>query len=59
MKAAIINTETKLVENVGVWSDGSSAPEGRSVIIVQDDFYVGPGFRWNGGTDFTPPSAGA
>jgi hypothetical protein len=58
MKAAIINPETGVVENVGVWSDESSPPEGRHVVIVQDDFYVGPGFHWEGGTSFTPPQKG-
>jgi hypothetical protein len=55
MKAAIINPNSNTVVNVGVWGEGSTAPSGFTVVIVEDDFYVGPGFTYNG-TAFIPPS---
>lgn len=54
MKSVIINPNNNVVMNVGVWSEGSITPSGYTVVVVEDDFYVGPGFAYDG-TTFTPP----
>ena len=57
MKAALVNANN-VVENVIVWSQGDIAPEGFTVIELEDSHKVGPGWEWISGTDFldtTPP----
>lgn len=55
MKAILINPVTNVVENIGVWSNDSTRPSDYTVVIVEDDFYVSPGFNYDG-TNFNPPS---
>lgn len=52
MKAAIINLETNIVENVIVWDETCIAPEDKLCIILEDNVKVGPKYTWKGNTEF-------
>jgi len=54
MKAALINPVTNIVENVALWDDDSTDPPGFTVVLVEDNAFVGPGFTYDG-TEFHPP----
>jgi len=54
MKAVLINSQN-IVDNVIVWQEGNVWNDHETVVIVDDDFHVGPGYTFNGGTSFTAP----
>jgi hypothetical protein len=54
MKAVLINSQN-IVDNVIVWQEGDVCYGHETVVIVDDDFSVGPGYTFNGGTSFTAP----
>lgn len=43
MKAALINPQG-IVENIIVWDENSSAPDGFEAIVLDDDFSISIGF---------------
>ena len=54
MKAVLINSQN-IVDNVIVWQEGDVWSGNETVVVVNDDFNVGPGYTFNGGTSFTAP----
>ena len=54
MKAVLINSQN-VVNNVIVWQEGDVWNGNETVVIVDDEFAVGPGYTFNGGTSFTAP----
>ena len=54
MKAVLINSQN-VVDNVIVWQEGDVWPGDETVVVVDDEFAVGPGYTFNGGTSFTAP----
>jgi hypothetical protein len=55
MKAILINSEN-IVENIIVWDESCTAPEGLTSIIVEDDFLISTGWIYNGNNTFTDPN---
>ncbi len=55
MKAILVNKETNIVYNVSGWTEESTVPVDCTCVIVEDNFYVGPNFTWEGGNTFVPP----
>jgi hypothetical protein len=53
MKAALIDNQNN-VNNVIVWDDTCTAPNGTVAVVVEDDVSVAPGWTYANGT-FTPP----
>lgn len=43
------------VENVSLWDENSTIPDGETIILKDDSFYVGIGFLYDG-ENFTQPS---
>jgi hypothetical protein len=54
MKAVLVNSQN-IVDNVIVWQEGDVWNDHETVVIVEDDFNVSPGYIFNGGTSFTAP----
>jgi hypothetical protein len=54
MKAVLINSQN-VVDNVIVWQEGDVWNGNETVVVVDDNFSVGPGYTFNGGTSFTAP----
>lgn len=46
-KAALINQETNVVENVIVWDDTCQPVPGVLNVVVEDDALVSPGYTYN------------
>jgi hypothetical protein len=57
MKAAINNPNSNEVVNVGMWDENSTTPSGFTVVLVEDDAYVGPGFIYDGTTFINPANS--
>ena len=54
MKAVLVNSQN-IVDNVIVWQEGDVWNDHETVVVVEDDFNVAPGYTFNGGTSFTAP----
>lgn len=56
MKAAIVNNVNNIVDNVIVWTQGDTVPEGFTAIELDDNHVVGAGWEWISGTEFFDPT---
>lgn len=54
MKAVLVNSQN-IVDNVIVWQEGDVWNDHETVVVVDDEVAVGPGYTFNGGTSFTAP----
>jgi hypothetical protein len=54
MKAVLVNSQN-IVDNVIVWQEGDVWTDHETVVVVDDEAIVGPGYTFNGGTSFTAP----
>jgi hypothetical protein len=54
MKAVLVNSQN-IVDNVIVWHEGDVWNDHETVVVVDDEVAVGPGYTFNGGTSFTAP----
>lgn len=52
MKAVLINSQN-VVENVIVWQEGDVWHGNETLVVVDDNIVVSPGFTYEGGTTFT------
>ena len=54
MKAVLVNSQN-IVDNVIVWQEGDVWTDHETVVVVDDEVAVGPGYTFNGGISFTAP----